>query len=107
MTPSTSEGCIATTIPESVRKWLHRAPISGGSWQDAAILFEVAENWEAACFPDSAQDMVDAYDFEAGSGMEWGIFDVPIVIIADDQAITNLLQEKHSRHVDEGGSREG
>lgn len=71
MTPSTSEGGIGTTIPESVRKWLHRAPISGEPWQDAAILFEAAENWAAACFPYSAQDMVDAFDFEAGSALGW------------------------------------
>ncbi len=71
MTPSTSEGCIGTTIPESVRKWLHRAPIPGESWHDAAILFEAAENWAASCFPDSAQDMVDAFDSEPGSAMEW------------------------------------
>ncbi len=107
MTPSTSEEDIGTTIPESVRKWLHRAPIPGEPWDDAAILFEAAENWAAACFPDSAQDMVDAFDYEAGSGMEWSIFDEPIVILADDQAITNLLQEQHSGLADEGGSRDG
>ncbi len=107
MTPSTSEEDIGTTIPESVRKWLHRAPIPGEPWDDAAILFEAAENWAAACFPDSAQDMVDAFDYEAGSGMEWSIFDEPIVILADDQAITNLLQEQHSGLADEGGSCDG
>ncbi len=107
MTPSTSEDGICTTIPESVRKCLHRAPIPGEPWDDAAILFEAAENWAATCFPDSAQDTVDAFDYEAGNGMKWGIFDEPIVILADDQAITSLLQEQHSRLADEGGSRDG
>jgi len=71
LTPSTSEDDIGISIPEGVREWLHRAPITGDAWHDADILFEAAENWRAAGCPRTAQGLVDSFDFGAGSALAW------------------------------------
>lgn len=71
MTPSTSEDDIGISISEGIREWLHRAPIAGDAWHDADILFEAAENWIAAGCPGTAQGLVDAFDLDASSALDW------------------------------------